>query len=141
MTTRKDSAQGADDDIYRRLMPSDGDGPPDPALPGPDPSGDLLAAESLKISPSALRTAGQRTREVGHGTRTARGRLQRAHDNAGRATGGFAFGTALAEVHASWDRRLSLITKDCDEIAGLCSAAARDHEATDKAARDSMTQR
>ncbi|MDI5971392.1 hypothetical protein POF50_018960 [Streptomyces sp. SL13] len=128
-----------DDVIYRRLMPSNGDGPPDPAQPGVGVADDPSALAGLKVSPSALRSAGQAAGRLGTGTRTARSSLEHAHEGLAKAAAGFSFAAAVAALHTSWDGRLGKITKDCDEIGTLCQDAAQGHESTDQGVRDSMT--
>ncbi|MCQ4042501.1 hypothetical protein ACFOSC_16125 [Streptantibioticus rubrisoli] len=94
-----------------------------------------LASYDLKVSPDGLKKASTASDELAQSTGQAHDKLTQAHDGLAKATDGFTFATTLGEVLKSWQSRLDMIHRDCQDLSGLFKLAVDAHHDNDDTIR------
>ena len=140
-------------DIINRLMPKGDDqtltldsaddaspssttAQPDAVTPMASVADDVtLAHYDLKVSPDGLQKASTASDELAQSTSQAHDKLTHAHDGLAKAADGFSFATTLGEVLKSWESRLDMIRRDCQDLSGLFKLTIDAHRDNDDTIR------
>ncbi|MGW7002609.1 hypothetical protein ACWGCW_07230 [Streptomyces sp. NPDC054933] len=92
-----------------------------------------LANYDMKVSPDGLSKASSASDELGRSTSQARDKLTQAHDGLAKAADGFSFASTLGEVLKTWEARLDMIHRDCQDLSGLFKLTIDAHHDNDTA--------